>query len=152
MDPAANYLLTTPGPDIQFNTCNVNQKTDCYFIQDVNGLDSAVIRNPVDNAPVTDGGLVHDFYEGPLHPTFSGYILIQSTTIGNSIETIRNGMVDQLRQALRSMLRADGTLSWTIPGVGAKSLAVRYDQALNITGVELLQFTFGLVSAASTPS
>jgi hypothetical protein len=152
MDPSSNYVLTTGGGTINFNTCEVNDATNCYFLTEITGLDGAPIRNPMDNAPITDGGLIHNFYEGPLHPVFAGSILIQSTRVDDTIQQIRNDMVRDLRNALRSILRADGTLTWTEAGVGNHSLTVRYEQPLSITGLEMLAFTFGLASESSTPS
>src|SRR5574338_1647449 len=150
-DVAADYSLSTPGGTIDFNTCVINDRGDCYFLTEVTGLDGAPIRNPQDNAPITDGGLIHDFYEGPLHPVMAGALLIQSTQVGNTIESLRNAMKEALKTALRSILRADGTLSWTEPGVGALSLPVRYEQPLEVVGSDspIQTFTFGLVSAQS---
>lgn len=153
-DVAADYVLDTPGGDIPFNTCVIGDRGNCYFLTEITGIDAADIRAPIDNAPITDGGLIHNFYEGPLHVVMAGALLIQSTQVGNTVETLRNGMTAALKAALRSILRADGTLSWTQPGVGAQSLTVRYEQKLEVVGSDspIQTFTFGLVSAQSTPS
>jgi hypothetical protein len=153
-DVAANYSLATPGGTIDFNECVINDRANCYFLTEITGIDAAAIRNPMDNAPITDGGLVHNFYEGPMHPVFSGALLVQSTQVGNTIVAIRNAMKQSLLTALRSILRADGTLTWTELGVGARSLTVRYDQPLEVVGSDspIQTFTFGLASEQSTPS
>ena len=150
-DIATVYTLTTPGGTITFN----NGATDEYYLSEIGGLEDAPIRAPVDNRPQTDGGLVHDFYEGPLHLTLEGILFIRSTRVQNSIRTIRTSMTDNLRTALRSILRADGTLAWTPYGSTARSLTVRYEVPLDpryIDNYLNVAFSFGLVSASSTPS
>lgn len=153
-DVTSNYVLSTPGGTINFNTCAIGDGADCYFLTEITGIDAATIRNPLDNAPITDGGLMHNFYEGPMHVVMSGALLIQTTQIMNTIVSTRNAMKQSLLTALRSCLRADGTLSWTESGVGARSLTVRYEQPLNVQGSDspIQTFTFGLASAQSTPS
>ena len=51
---------------------------------------------------------------------------------------------------MESILRADGTLTYTPTGAGARSLTVRHDIPLEFRHVEnylLISFTFGLVAA-----
>jgi hypothetical protein len=145
-DIGVQYTLTTPGGTINFNDGSANQ----YYLSTVGGLDGPTIRAPIDDRPQTDGGIVHDFFAGPRHITFEGVLLIQSTHIMNSVVQIRNTMEDNLRTAVVSLLRADGTLAWTPQGKSARSLTVRHDVPLDFTNIEnylLLQFHFGLVAA-----
>jgi hypothetical protein len=61
-------------------------------------------------------------------------------------------MSEALRVALDSIIAADGTLSWTPVGFGARSLTVRNEVPLNVTyeqDYRLSAFSFGLVSAAA---
>ena len=144
------YTLTTPGPDISFNNGDLYTTTDLYWIQTLQGLDGSPIRTPIDNAPQTHGGLVHGFWKGPRHVQFEGAILIQSVAIGGDCRAAMNVMEENLRQALDSIIRADGTLAWTPVGMSARSLTVRNDVPLDIQPAEnyaIRTFTFGLVAA-----
>lgn len=151
-DLACVYTLTTPGGTIRFNDGDLKTSTNLYWIAEIDGLDGATIRAPVDNAPQAHGGIVHSFWKGPRHITFDGNILIQSVPWGWPCLTERNAMEESLRVALESILQADGTLSWTPAGQSARSLTVRHDVQLQYTPREsymIMGFTFGLVSAAS---
>lgn len=146
-DVACVYTLTTPAGVITFNSGAADQ----FYTTEVGGLEDPPIRAPVDPLPFGDGGLVHDFWEGPRPITFEGVFLIQSTRIMNGILTLRNSMEESLRAAVASTLRADGTLAWTPLGQGARSLTVRRDVPLECRHVEnylLRSFTFGLIAAS----
>jgi hypothetical protein len=149
-DVAVLFTLTTPGGTILFNNGSLHTTTDLYWITEVGGLDGAPIRAPIDNRPLIDGGLVHNFFKGPRHVTVEGVIIVQSQPLGQACQTVRNTMENNLRVALESILQADGTLAWTPTGLGARSLTVRHDVPLEYRHVEnylLLSFTFGLVAA-----
>ena len=150
-DISVAFVLTTPGGTITFNSTgddDFNQYgSNEYYLSDSQGLDGAPIRAPVDNAPQDDGGLVHNFWEGPRHIVLEGALIIRSTHVQNTIRTLRNSMEAALLTALTSILRADGTLAWTPAGQGARSLTVRYEIPCEFSGVELKTFTFGLVAA-----
>lgn len=144
-DVAAVYTLTTPGGTITLNSGGADQ----YFTSEVGGLDGAPIRAPIDPVPFGQGGIIHDFWRGPRHPTFEGVLLITSTRVMNSILAIRNDMEENLRVALESIQQANGTLAWTPLGEAARSLTVRNDIALDMRHVEnylLRSFAFGLVA------
>jgi hypothetical protein len=145
-DVSAAYTLTTPGGIIAFN----DGSTDEFFITTISGLEAAQIRAPVDNRPQTDGGIVHDFFFGPQQITVDGIFRIRSSYVQNTILTVRNEMTEDLRTALNSILRADGTLAWTPLGQSAESLTVRYHVALQPSHVDNylnLAFSFGLIAA-----
>lgn len=142
---SANHVLTTPGPDISFNT-----GTDNYFITGIDGLDQAPIRAPVDDSPQTDGGIVHDFFYGARYFTVEGVLLPGDGTAATS-----NTMQANLLAALESILRANGTWAWTPSGQAARSLTVRCFQPLSVRpwqpGFPLTKaFIFGLVAATPT--
>lgn len=138
----ATYTLTTPG-----GTITLNGTGDRYFIDSVEGLDGAPIRAPIDNRPLTDGGLVHDFFLGPRLITFEGTIIIDSQTTESGYLSQRNTMEANLLTALNSILRANGTLAWTPQGQSARSLTVRNNVELRVAGKWLKTFIFGLVAA-----
>ncbi len=155
-DLACTYTLVTPGGTISFNLGTLKDGTDKYWLQNISGLDGPSIRAPVDNVPYGDGGIVHDFWMGPRHVVFEGVLVTESVgfpSVGNACIEAQNGMEDDLRSALETILRADGTLSWTPLGLGARSLTVRYEQTLECTAIEayaVKQFTFGLIAADPT--
>lgn len=149
-DVGAIHTLTTPGGTIIFNNGTLHTLDDLYWIQEIDGLDGAPRRSPVDSRPLTDGGLVHPIYKGPRPFTIDGVILIQSTPFGDACRTKRNTMEAALEAALDSILQADGTWTWTPIGLGARSLTVRNPEKVDFRHTEeyaLLGFTFGLIAA-----
>lgn len=145
-DVAVLYSLVTPGPDITFNNGDFPGSDDIYYITEIRGLDGAPIRTPIDNAPQAHGGIVHNFWKGPRVVVITGILLVQSVSTGVGCQTIRNDMEADLRDALDSILQADGTLSWTALGQPAASLLVRNNIPLETDGILPRTFTFGLVA------
>lgn len=152
-DLTVQYVLATPGGTITFNDGDLRDGTDKYWIQNITGLDGAGIRTPIDNVPFGDGGIVHDFWKGPRHVVFEGVLITESVgfpSFGDDCITVQNEMEEDLIDVLESIIRADGTLSWTPLGLSARSLTVRHDVTLEFSAIEqyaLKQFTFGLVAA-----
>ena len=152
-DLAATYTLTTPGGTIVFNQGDLRDGTDKYWVQNISGLDGTSVRAPIDNVPYGDGGITHDFWKGPRHVVFEGVLITESVgfpSFGDACIQLQNEMEEALIDALESILRADGTLTWTPLGLAARSLTVRHDVTLEFSAIEnyaLKQFTFGLVAA-----
>ena len=145
-DVAVPYTLTTNGGNIDFNDGGADQ----FYITEIQGLGSAPVRAPIDNAPQAHGGLVHDFWKGPRHIIVEGIFLITSVPQGTLCQAIRNDMEEDLRTALESCLQADGTFAWTPLGQAARSLTVRHDVPLECPHQDnylLRAFNFGLVAA-----
>ena len=150
-DVGVVYTLTTPGPDIVFNQfTDPFVGEDQYYITEIRGLESPVLRTPTDPVPLGDGALIHDFWYGQTSIAIEGIILVQSTHIENDIVEIRNDMTADLKSALDSILRADGTLAFTPQGEGAQSITgLRYEVGLQTSHTDSyhsLQFSFGLVT------
>ena len=144
-DVGVPYTLTTPGGTVPFN----DGLADQHYITEIRGLGAPALRTPIDNVPLGDGGLIHDFWKGPRHIGIEGIFLITSTRIMNSIVVIRNDMEDELEAALESILRNDGTLSYAPQGEGTRTFTVRYEIPLEFTHTDnytVLAFSFGLVA------
>jgi hypothetical protein len=151
-DIVTGYSLSTPGGTINFNAGIMGDGTNKYWLQTIQGLDGVEIRAPVDNVPFGDGAIVHTFWKGPRRPLFEGVFLIESSTNQADCQPIRNIMSEALRVALDSIIAADGTLSWTPDGFGARSLTVRNEVPLDVRyeqDYRLSSFSFGLISEAS---
>ena len=149
-DVGAIHTLSTPGGTIIFNNGDLHTLTDLYWIQEIDGLDGAPRRAPVDPRPLTHGGLVHPFWKGPREFIVEGVILIQSNPVGDACRTARNSMEAALITALDSILAANGTWSWTPIGLSGRSLTVRNQDKVDFKHQEdyaLLGFTFGLIAA-----
>lgn len=149
-DLACIYTLTTPGGTISFNNGDLKTLDDLYWISEIEGLDGAPIRSQVDSAPQADGGIVHTAWKAARQVTMQGAIIVQSIPFGAACLPVRNEMEDDLRVALESIIRADGTLAWTPNGGSAQSLTVRHNIQLNYTPQEnyvIMGFVFGLVAA-----
>lgn len=147
------YTLTTDAGTITFNDGDLGRgsEDDLYWISDIDGLDGAPIRAQVDNAPQTDGGIVHSFYKGARHVNMQGNIIIQSVPLGAACQSVRNDLEDALRLALASIIREDGLLSWVPTGsISTHTLTVRNDVPVDFSpadGYLTTTFTFGLVAA-----
>ena len=145
-DISAQFTLATGVGSIVFN----DDSADQFYLTETTGLEGAPIRSPVDPVPFGDGGLIHDFWLGPREMTFEGVFLITSTRVQNSILTIRNTMEEDLRIALDSLLRANGTLTWTPLGEAQRAIVVRHNMRLECRHLDnylLRGFTFGLIAA-----
>lgn len=153
-DVGVAYTLDTPSVDIVFNLfTDPFEGQDQFYITEIRGLGSPAIRTPIDSVPLGDGALVHDFWLGPRHIGIEGTILVMSTTIMNDIVEIRNEMESDLSTALESILRADGTLSFTPQGGSLTSYTVRYEVPVEYTHSNnyiSLDFSFGLIAGDPT--
>jgi hypothetical protein len=132
--------LVTPAGNVSFNPASGD---GFYLTPDCTGLDAAPIRIVVDDAAQTDGGIVHDAFDGARHALIVAQYLIDSGTID-----ARDAAIDDLETKLAAIRRADGT--WTMTHRGTpRSLTVRCDIGLTSSGgPQLKQVTFGLVAAS----
>src|SRR3972149_5622328 len=146
-DVGVPYSLATPVGTIVFN----DDSADQFYITEIGGLAVPTIRAPIDNVPLGDGGLVHDFWKGPRHLAIEGVLLIESTRVMDSIVDIRNQMEDDLVFVLESILRDDGALTYTPPGAGARSLTVRHDIPLEFRHAGNYRLPSFPSALASTP-
>lgn len=152
-DLNTTYTLTTPGGTIIFNNGDLHDGTDKFWIQQIEGLDGIDVRAPIDKVPFGDGGILHTFWKTERRFAFDGVLLVESVSfMSDACVTALNVMEEALRVAVESIIVADGTLSWTPAGQGARSLTVRHhgEPRLDFRPIEnyaLRQFLFGLVSA-----
>lgn len=152
-DVAAIYTLTTPGGTITFNDGQLRDGTDKFWIQIIHGLEGAPLRTPIDNAPHTDGGLVHPFLRAARPVVIEGLFIPESVGFpsqGDACVQAQNEMEDELLTALESIVDVDGTLAWTPLGLGARSLTVRSNVPLETSPAEnyaVRNFVFGLIAA-----
>lgn len=146
-DIAVAFTLSTPGGTVNFN----DGSDDQFYITEITGLGTPVLRTPSDSQPQAHGALLHNFWKRERAIGVEGVFLITSVPLGGgSCQAIRNDMEEDLRVALESILQADGTLSWTPVGQGARSLAVRHSVSLECPHAEnylLRTFNFGLIAA-----
>ena len=153
-DISCTYTLTTPGPDITFNSGTLGDGNDKYWLTAIQGLDGPDIRAPVDLVPFGDGGIVHTFRKGPRRVTFDGMLLLDPFTLEDCQER-RNDLAFDLQDALASIIAASGTLTWDPAGsVTSKSLTVYNEVKLNISYSDnylVSTFNFGLVSEDADP-
>jgi hypothetical protein len=154
MDYSCIYTLTTPGTDIIFNNgiFGHGSNDDLYWIDTIHGLDGPTLRFTGDDVAFGDGGRSHRTFKGPRHPALEGRLIVQS--VGESGCQARfNAMEKDLRDALEACLApATGTLAWTPTGLGAHSLTVSYEVALDVQPADSYRtrtFNFGLYSASA---
>ena len=154
-DLVCTYTLTTPGPDITFNSGTLGDGLDKYWISGIQGLDGPSIRAPIDLVPFGDGGIVHTFWKGPRRVVIDGWLLIESSRDQADCQELRNDLAFNLQDALDSIIAASGTLGWTPAGQAAQSLTVYNEVPLSISysdNYAVATFNFGLVSEAADPS
>lgn len=136
------YTLATPAGTTDFNPSGAD---DGFFLtSDTSGLDDGEVRASVDDAPQTDGLLVHDALGGGMRPTLVAQYKISTGTIAD-----RDAAFRALTLQLRSIRRADGTLTHHLPDGSSEALTVRYEVKIASSGgPQLKQAVFGLVSEA----
>jgi hypothetical protein len=148
-DVGVPWTLTTPAVVIPFNDGSLDQ----FYITRIRGLAMPPIRAPVDPVPLGDGGLVHDFWKGPLHIGIEGLFLIQSTRVMDSIVIIRNDMEADLVDALESILRADGTFAGAPQGHSTRTYTVNCEIPLDTDHADnYLSYTFSFGLVAGDPN
>ncbi len=149
-DVGVEYVLTSGGPTITFNDgTEPFDGQDKYYITEIRGLESPTIRTPHDPVPLGDGSLIHPFYYGETQILIEGVLIVSSAATQNATVVIRNQMTADLKSALNSILRANGTLAFTPQGQGAQSIIVNYNVGLETPHADnynSLQFSFGLIA------
>ena len=153
-DITTTYTLTTPGPDIVFNSGTLGDGVDKYWLNSIQGLDGPAIRAPVDLVPFGDGGIVHTFRLGPRRIIFDGMYLIESSTSQGQCQILRNNLHFNLLSALASIVTVAGTLAWTAAGQSALSIPVYNEVGLTAPYTDnftVQNFSFGLVSEDANP-
>lgn len=144
-DVAVPYQLSTPASTVNFNDGGLDQ----FYITVVRGLGAPALRTPFDNVPLGDGGIIHDFWKGPRHIGVEGILLIQSTRLQDDVVVIRNDMEEELTDALESILRLDGSFSFTPQGLANRTFTVRYEVGLEFVHTDNYltdAFSFGLIA------
>jgi hypothetical protein len=133
--------LVTPAHTISFNAATgdayLNDPLQCA------GLGQAPLRVTVEDRPQTHGGILHPTFRGARHITIAGVLLVRSSGTDSGIVTAREGMIDDLVEALESIENADGTLSWAS---AAHTLAVRSEIPFDPSGAMEKTYTFGLIA------
>jgi hypothetical protein len=138
------YTLTTPVLTLTINPTPSN--TDGLYLSDLQGLDGGDVRQTIVPYPQRDGALVFDAQLNALFPTLTGFI--RASTLA-----ARTTLMDNLKGALDSIRRADGTLSWNASGEAGgsnlRSITVRLAQPVQIgqQGGIIKTFQFGLVAS-----
>ena len=96
-----------------------------YLLQAVGGGVYPQIRNPVQNRPQKDGGIVRPFWKGAKYIEFDGLVI--ATTAAK-----RQTLDDHLRGSLDVLLYENGTWSWTPSGTTARTHTVRLFEPVEI--------------------
>lgn len=135
--------LTTPGGTITFNAAS----GDTLLIDPAacSGLGVSSIRAPIFNKGQTDGYNILPFFEEGQHLVLAGIIRIESASTESGIVTARNTILTSTRSALKTILRADGTLNFST----GDTVTVRCEQLVGASGAWLKNFVLGLVSASA---
>lgn len=134
------------------HTVTLNAASGDTYLVDADlstGLVDDTVRSNVDDKAQTDGGIVHPAFLGPRHIVLAGMLYVTSASTDSGIVQARNTLAVNLKTVLQTILRADGTLSYTPSGGSSKSVTVRYDVGATFSRRQgiIYGFAFGLVAA-----
>lgn len=138
---SATFTLVTP-----WGTITLNGGTSPYYYVDpdnCSGLDMEPVRIVVDDKPQAAGGIVHPGLYGPRYVVLSGLLIFGT-------DSERTVLEDNLTNALKSIVAANGSLQWTPTGGTSRTLTVRCDIGASYPGASNKKFVFGLVCANPT--
>ena len=130
------YVLTTPAGTLTFNAAS----GDRYHLTGVAGMDAADLRGGGGILSQRDGGIAGSRFQQPLFITIEG-VFVAGTEAG------RTTLEKNMRAYLRSLHRADGTLTYTPTGLTARQRTVRLAAGPAHTGGYLKSFQFVLEAA-----
>lgn len=125
--------LTTPGPDITFNS-----GTDVYWLDPARCNWVPDLRVTADPAPRAAGAIIFPILKGAGHVTLGGIL-----APGDATAATRDTMAANLRSACDSILSADGTLAHPSRG----SLTVRCEIYPGFSGSYVKEFVLVLITA-----
>ncbi len=114
------YELETPRGTLYFNTYDANGNG--YRIEQVGGLDSAVLRSTVENRPQAPGAIVFPGIDGARYPILSG--IIRVTDADEALNLVRRRELEDKFRSCASSLKPGplGTLRWTPSGAPMRRL------------------------------
>jgi hypothetical protein len=122
VDTGIPQYLQTPAGTLFFN---VYPDDDLFMVQEIHGLDMPEIRNPIDNRPQRDGGILHPFFRGKRVFTIGGLIIASSPEAMTQLQ-------DDLRGFTDSITNSDGIYGWVPPGQSTRVMIVRLYEAVEI--------------------
>jgi hypothetical protein len=125
--------LTTPGPDITFNS-----GSDVYWLDPTKCSWSPDLRVTADPAPRSSGAIIFPILKGAGHLTLAGVL-----APANNSPTTRDTMADSLMGACDAILAADGTIAHATRG----NLTVRCEVYPGFGGAYLKDFVLVLIAA-----
>lgn len=148
-DICAVYTIATPGGNIVIND---DTAPDFLLIDSdggIDGLDDPEVRTVFKPRPQTDAAYIGPAFLSGYRITFNGLAVVRSTDPYGDVVGYRAAMrvlEGDLRTKLRSMLQADGTMTWENYSLGS----IRYDSAVAFSGNMIKhRFVFGISSAES---
>jgi hypothetical protein len=98
-----------------------------YLVQEATGVHYPAVRNPVDNRPNQDGGLLHPFQKGAKYMRIAGLIISVSPVERASLD-------DRIKGYLDPLLREDGSYTWSPVDGGDRTHTVRLFSEVEISG------------------
>lgn len=146
-----------------FGSLTINATTgDTLFTDfdggEITGLDGAPIRSQIDPQGQQSGGIVHQKFFAARVITFTGGVLVRSTSepMSTAYVTAVNNVVAAAVAALEAQLNSATNLAWTPTGGSGKTISCTY----GVEGGEFQssgnmlkkQFSFSLVAANPTIS
>lgn len=142
MEYGVHYRLVTPNRTIVFNDYTEMQRggQGGYYLSGVSGLDGGALRATVERVPMRDGALIYDAYTSEMQPVLEGRVW--ATTPERCSD-----LASQLKNALRDIMRADGTLYFLPSGYPERRITVRAYDKVTLSGTgPTKRFQLSLVS------
>lgn len=132
MEFGSAQQINTPYGTVYLNTDGAGlglPASCCFFLRAVEGQWMAAVRNPVNDRSARSGGLLHKFHKG------AKYIEFDCLIIANT-PAHRTTMRDHLLGCLNSILTADGTYYFYVPGTGYRHNTVRLFEPVEVRDPE----------------
>lgn len=147
----APATLSSAGGTVTFNDSTGD--TGLHDADNCNGLDMPTIRATVDNKPQAPGGIWQPFLLGPRRVVLAGEIIIRSAGDEAGYLAAIAEWEEDLRAALEGTLDDDdATYSWTPRDGDPRTITVRCEVPLVVTGKIVKRYQFGLVAIDPTIS
>lgn len=134
--------IATTSYTLQFNVTDANGVRLALVPDKCSGLDGAALRVTNEPKSQTSGLILHPSFKDGRHIVLGGTVYLDSGDF-DDLQTSEDTWI----AALAEIENTDGTLSWLS---ATRSIAVRYEIAIEFSGVYPKSFHLGLIAADPT--
>ena len=140
----ASATLSSPGPDITFNSGGPSPATGYHDAGMCSGLEKlGQVRSVNENRPRTDGGIIYPKLLAPRQVTLGGWVYCTSVAA-------REAWLEDLADVLDNLRTGGGTYVWVGAGGTYTLSGVYFDGAFEAPGGRIKKYQFSLVADPPT--